>query len=167
MRPCRGELWRRPDQGFRERLRGHLWHATDHRAVRAILASGSVRSDATPRYANGFCRSIGAVSLFDFAEMDRLTPGFHWTEWLLRPGEVTYWLQVDRTAAAPAIVEPAELLERYNRTVGEHCGARLVGGLEAAHVGPVPLDHVSAILRVRNEPEDPSSVAAVIGRARR
>lgn len=133
-------------------LDGRLWHATDLLGWKGIRADGAIRPDARVNYPNAFCRSIGAVSLFDLSQPDASPPAAHWSQWLGSPSEdkVRLWLEVDREQVRGQLLDPDETLKRWRTALDEHSTSlRLIGGIEAAHVGEIPLVHVVRVLRIQ------------------
>ena len=60
-------------------LSGPRWHATSPDGLRGIVYSGAI--EIHPGY-NGLCKSLGAVSLFDFGPTAvDIKSGGHWTQW--------------------------------------------------------------------------------------
>lgn len=55
-------------------LDGRLWHATDELGFKGIISHGQITAAAKAKYQNGFCRGIGAVSLFDLSYPDPRHP---------------------------------------------------------------------------------------------
>lgn len=141
-------------------MKGRLWHATSPEALRSILRQAMIRPDAAPIYPNGFCRTIGAVSLFDLTNTEVPPGASHWSQWFRGPGETSYWLEIDRASVANALLSPVELLARW-------CGrTRIIAGVEAGHLGPIPLEHVSAILGFRRKPSNGASLAELLHQSR-
>ena len=100
-------------------------------------------------YANGFCRGIGAVSLFDLACPDPPPYVSHWTQWISRnPLQPSYWFEVDRELAESAIVEPELLRERWKNEWRDDA-VRIIAGIESAHIGSIPIGHISQIIEIR------------------
>lgn len=134
-------------------LDGRLWHAADEAGWAGIWRDGAIRHDGPARFPNAFCRSIGAVSLFDLAQPDAAIPqaATHWSAWLgLHDDAPRYWLEVDREAAGSAILSPSDVLGRWRVALMEQRPElRLISGIEAGHLGPVPLSNVRRVLEVR------------------
>lgn len=129
-------------------LDGRLWHATRAAGYAGIFATGHIQPDAPPLYANGFCRSIGAVSLFDLACPDPPPGPTHWSHWLRCYGsEPHYWLEISRDGAANDLVSAEDTLRLWRETPPGQ-GGRIIGGIEAAHRGPIPLAQVVRVLRI-------------------
>jgi hypothetical protein len=133
-------------------LDGRLWHATDEQGWNAIRLAGAIVPGARINFPNAFCRSISAVSLFDLAQPDSAASraSTHWSAWLgAHPPERRFWLEVDRAKAAPCLLSPAETLERWRSALAEGSPSlRLIAGLEAAHVGRIPLEHTVRTIEV-------------------
>jgi hypothetical protein len=135
-----------------QKLDGRLWHATTERAWRAIMADGIIRPDAEAVYRNGFCRSIGAVSLFDLSQPDSAAPvaATHWSAWLGGlDDEPRYWIEIDRAAVSERLLTPVETLARWRLALNEGSQTlRIIAGLEAAHLGPIALLSTCQVLRL-------------------
>jgi hypothetical protein len=131
------------------RLDGRLWHATDKSELIGILSDGMIRPDAPPRHANGFSRSIGAISMFDFAEADTAIPRgtAHWSEWMRPDGLTRYWLEIDREAATGQLRDTAQTLLLWKAMPSATAG-RIIAGMEAVHIGPIPIKNVAEIISV-------------------
>lgn len=133
-------------------LDGGLWHATDERGFNGIVADRAIKPDAPSIYHNGFCRSIGAVSLFDLSRPDDAVPAAasHWSKWLgALEEEPRFWFEIDRKATAASVLDPAATLKRWRMALGEHSlSLRLIAGIEAAHVGPIPVTSTLRVLRL-------------------
>ena len=60
-------------------LTGHRWHATSLNGLHGVVQSGAI--EIRPGY-NGLCKSLAAVSLFDFGPTAvDIKSGGHWTQW--------------------------------------------------------------------------------------
>lgn len=131
-------------------LDGRLWHASDANGWAGIRRTGAIIADAKPHYPNGFCRSIGAVSLFDLAQPDSASSvaAAHWSQWLgAVDEEPRYWIEIDRSAVAPQLLTPADTLARWRNALDEGSpNLRIISGLEAAHLGRVPLQHTRRVI---------------------
>src|SRR5258706_507693 len=105
-------------------LRGGLWHSTGSHRFRGILSTGEIQPKPSlphtefrwAQRGTTYARSIGAVSLFDFAEADwawlldesvqKAMPRNCWRQFLKAPSDdpssantwiSTVWLAVDRS----------------------------------------------------------------------
>lgn len=153
-------FWVEPE--FLGELGGGLWHATPECRWIKILASGQIRPDAPAPFNNGFCRSIGAVSLFDLAQPDDAarydaTKLAHWLG--KRDDETRYWIEIDREATVSSVLDPAATCQKFRqlalnsmkaRASQEGKGMQFIAGMEAAHVGPIPLYKTKRVLQIRN-----------------
>lgn len=133
-------------------LDGGLWHATDEAGFAGISEDQQIRPDARAGHTNAFCRSIGAVSLFDLARPDTAFPSSaaHWSLWLTPfSGGAAYWFEIDRRAAVHHVLSPEATLARWN--VALEAGdpnLRIISGIEAAHMGAIPLSCVCRCLLI-------------------
>lgn len=132
-----------------ERLRGRLWHVTTTEGWRGICSAGAIhaREADQPCYTRGYCRLIGAVSLFDLAvplaaveEASR-----DWLSWLSgREDRVRLWLELDRVALGARLIDPATLRAQYRNTTLRPWPL-IIAGVEAAHTGPVPFSAITGV----------------------
>lgn len=150
-----------------------LWHATHIDKALAIVAVGQIAPDAPATYANGYCRSIGGISLFDFRGPDEDAAAvLHcgWTRWLSghhADGEdkIGVWFEID-PAKQPPHVASTELYAHYwaNRSQdarGKPSTRDPMPRCEACHRGPIPLDAVKSVLLIDGDCRaDYESVAA-------
>ncbi|PTQ12092.1 hypothetical protein CLG96_05860 [Sphingomonas oleivorans] len=149
-------------------LDGGLWHATKEHAWRSIVNEGKIRADAPPLYKNGFCRSIGGVSLFDLTRPDDAASpaAAHWSAWLgATDDEPRYWIEIERSGVAAELLTTEETLSRWREAFERHSpNLRIIAGLETAHIGSIPLDRTCRVLRlIRGQlQEDPE---AIVGQA--
>lgn len=135
-------------RGLVNELEGRLWHATNASALKMIVQDGFIGISAASKYPNGFCRGIGAVSLFDFCYPDPPPYMTHWSQWISRePSQPSYWLEVDRELAQSSILDPERLLQRW-RDERAADKMRIIAGIESAHLGPLPIDHVRRALKI-------------------
>lgn len=134
-------------------LDGRLWHATSERGYAGIVADGAIRPDSLAIYHNGFCRSIGAVSLFDLAAPDEAASAAatHWSAWLgALDDEFRFWIEIDRSATASDILDPRATLDRWRSALDAgSTSLRIISGIEAAHLGRIPLAKTLQVLRIR------------------
>ncbi len=146
---------------FPEFLREGIWHTTSVERFEGILAAGGILpeppipdkerwvTDAGPAL-YPFVRSIGGVSLFDFAGFDEVVyeekyPHSMWrtfvpcfSEW-----DEAIWIELDRYALKNSFIDGKSVVERWKRQ-GE-LGRNIMPMIEAAHIGPVP---ISAFRRI-------------------
>ena len=132
-------------------LSGHRWHATSHEGLRGIVDSRAI--EIRPGY-NGLCKSLGAVSLFDFGPMalDIKSLG-HWTQWCgieqassarlagIPRKQVGVWLRVRDDYADERLIDAAAL-----RRIGKEKKLNIIPGVEGAHKGPLPITEIDQIV---------------------
>lgn len=138
-------------------LSGHHWHATSLEGLHGIVHSGAI--EIRPGY-KGLCKSLGAVSLFDFGPtaVDIKSLG-HWTQWCgyeqastarlagVPRKRVGVWLRVRDDYADDRLIDAAALREIWMEKK-----LNVVPGVEGAHIGPLPiteLDRIVAIAALR------------------
>jgi hypothetical protein len=143
------------DPSLLARVDGRLWHATDEVGLTGILGERMIRADARPHCTHGFCRSIGAVSVFDLAEPDGAihVTAAHWSQWMRNDvGKPRYWIEIDRAALAGKLLDVRETGRRFNERLdaGGMIATRLIFGIEAAHIGPIPIEHLTDVIVVDN-----------------
>ena len=138
-------------------LNGRLWHTTSEprfqgiRKARAILHAPSVADVAENERWGTACgpsgwpyvRTLGGVSLFDFAGFDpeayeEKCPSSNWREFVPFRDDwgASVWIEIDRERVAPNLVGGGDLLERCNRDRAHR--HRLMPYIEACHLGDVP-----------------------------
>lgn len=146
------------DTSLLYQLDGGLWHATSESRWIAILQDGAIRPDADADFSNGFCRSIGAVSLFDLSQSDDTAPvsATPWYGWLrLRDQESRFLIEIDRVGTVAHFVDPFVLIKRWKTTVAaiidDSDSFRIIRGIEAAHLGPIKLCNVRRVLKIETE----------------
>jgi hypothetical protein len=146
------------DSSLLDQLDGGLWHATSKSRWIAILQDGAIRPDADADFSNGFCRSIGAVSLFDLSQSDDAAPdrATPWYDWLnLRDQESRFLIEIDRVGTVARFVDPFVLIKRWKTTVAalknEDDSFRIMPGIEAAHFCPIELCNVRRVLKIETE----------------
>jgi hypothetical protein len=146
---------------FPEVLREGIWHTTSVDRFEGILAVGGIFPEppipdqerwGTARGAAfyPFVRSIGGVSLFDFAGFDEVVyeekyPLSMWRtfvpcfiEW-----DEAIWIELDCSAIKDNFVDGKSVVELWKRQ--NELGRKIMPLIEAAHIGPVP---ISAFRRV-------------------
>ena len=129
-------------------LDGCLWHATTSEAFEKIVSEGFIKIPDQSKYSNGFCRGIGAISLFDLRYPDPPPYISHWSEWISRnPLKPSYWFEVDRELTKSSVLSPTELLKRW-RIEQNSERVRIIAGIESAHIGPLPLSHTRRTLKI-------------------
>jgi len=151
-------------------LRGRLWHSTGSHRFRDILAAGEIHP--TPNFPRNefrwaeqgttYCRSIDAVSLFDFAEADwswlldesipKVMPRNCWGQFLKAPSDPTpanvwistVWLAVERSKLANFI--PWKEVKTDWQAGG--LARKWMPCIEACHKGLIPLSACSHVVVV-------------------
>ncbi len=98
------------------------------------------------RYANAFCKSRGAVSLFDFgpSAIDDWGQFDNWQGWFghQQNSRVAVWLGIDRQVVAPHLFD-AGTTHALSR---ENPSAKIIPGVEACHNGSLPLHAIEKIV---------------------
>jgi hypothetical protein len=134
-------------------LNSRLWHATDEQGWRGIVAAQAILPNAPAKYPSGFCRSIGGVSLFDLGQPDDAASpaASHWSDWLGRTDDnLRVWFEIDRDATRNAVLSPSATLARWRGALDAHSTSlRIIAGLEAAHLGPIPVERTIRVLQLR------------------
>ena len=138
-------------------LSGHRWHATALDGLRGIVHSGAI--EIRCGY-NGLCKSLGAVSLFDFGPTAvDIKSGGHWTQWCgseqassarlggIPQRRVGVWLRVRDDYADDRLIDAAALREIWMEKK-----SNVVPGVEGGHLGPLgvaALDQIVVIAALR------------------
>ena len=138
-------------------LSGHRWHATSLDELRGIVRCGAV--EIRPGY-NGLCKSLGAVSLFDFGPTAvDIKSGGHWTQWCgfeqassarlagVPRKKVGVWLRVRDDYADDRLIDAAAL-----RKIWMEKKRNVIPGVEGGHLGPLAvaeLDQIVVIAALR------------------
>jgi hypothetical protein len=151
-------------------LRGGLWHSTGSHRFREILAAEEIhpvpnlpRSEFRwAQHGTTYCRSIGAVSLFDFAEADwawlldesipKVMPRNCWGPFLRAPTDptpseiwiATVWIAVDRSR----LVNFMHWKEVESDWRAGSVARKWMPRIEACHREPVPLSACTHVLIV-------------------
>lgn len=137
-------------EGLWQQLDGRLWHATCLTGLSGILAEGQIRLYGT-RYAKSAARKVEAVSLFDFGPTSDSAPSLpmfdNWNAWFgsHQACRVTAWLEIDRSRVAERLWD-AGSVRRWWKEEGEN--RKFFAGVEAFHIGPVPIADVTGCLLV-------------------
>lgn len=136
-------------------LYGRLWHTTRPDRVRDIVASGSLLVepdiDNAERWKTSrgrdyypFVRTIGGISLFDFAKFDaelydQTHPMSSWRSFVpyLREWRGAAWIEVDREAIKNSFVPTDEIVRRWDQ--GGYHRHTVMPRIEAAHIGDLPV----------------------------
>ncbi len=132
-------------------LSGHRWHATSLDGLRGIVHSGAI--EIRPGY-NGLCKSLGAVSLFDFGPTAfDIKSGGHWTSWCgfqqaasdrvvgVPQKRVGVWLRVRDDYADDRLIAAAALREIWMENK-----RNVVPGVEGGHRGPLAVAELDQIV---------------------
>ena len=132
-------------------LSDHRWHATSLDGLRGIVDSGAI--EIRPGY-NGLCKSLGAVSLFDFGPTAvDIKSGGHWTEWCgfqqaasnrvvgVPQKRVGVWLRVRDDYADDRLIAAAALREIWMENK-----LNVVPGVEGGHRGPLAVAELDQIV---------------------
>ncbi len=129
------ELW--------DHLSGHRWHATSLKGLEGIVRTGAieVRSGGY----NGLCKSMGAISLFDFGpSAEDIKSLGHWSEWCgdqqrRRKGKpvkrVGIWLRLSDDYNNDRWIDAAALRKLSQKQLNK----LVIPGVEAAHIGSLPV----------------------------
>ena len=135
-------------------LSGHRWHATSLDGLRGIVNSGAI--EIRSGY-NGLCKSLDAVSLFDFGPTAvDIKSGGHWTEWCgfqqaasdravgVPQKRVGVWLRVRNDYADDRLIAAAALREIWMENQ-----LNVVPGVEGGHRGPITVAELDQIVVIR------------------
>ena len=165
---------------FPEELQDGLWHTTSLSRYEGIKAVGSILPNPdipdTQRWGTNlgpeyypYARFLGGVSLFDFRGFDpdaysERCPMSSWWEFVpyLRSWGSAIWIEIDRTKICDHYIDGVQLLARWHRENAER--HKLMPFIEAVHIGPIPLQAVSRVLRVGED--DPRFVEVSISQNR-
>ena len=137
-----------------ETLRGGLWHTTSDRRFEGIRSRNAILSDPPipddQRWGTligpggwPYVRTLGGVSLFDFAGFDpeaysARCPASSWRKFVpyRRRWGASVWIEIDREKAAKSLVGADELVARQKReNAYRH---RIMPYIEACYVGNLP-----------------------------
>ena len=132
-------------------LTGHRWHATSLDGLRGIVKSGTI--EIRSGY-NGLCKSLGAVSLFDFGPtaVDIKSLG-HWTQWCgseqassarlagIEQKRVGVWLRVRDDYADDRLIDAAAL-----RKIWMEKKRNVIPGVEGGHLGPFAVAELDQVV---------------------
>jgi hypothetical protein len=169
------------DSEFPWELRERLWHTTTPSRYDGILSAGSILPNpAIPdserwKTSRGsdfypYVRVLGGVSLFDFRAFDPDAysaeyPLSSWREFVpyQRRWGAAIWIEIDRTRVGDAYIDGEALLARWKRENAQR--HTIMPLIEAAHIGPIPLQAVSRVLQIGVN--DPTFVEVSIRSGRR
>ena len=123
-------------------LSSHRWHATSRDGLSEIVAKGAI--EIRSGY-NGLCKSLGAISLFDFGPTAvDIKSGGHWTQWCgfeqaslarldgIPQKQVGIWLRVRDDYADDRLIDAGALREIWKTNT-----RNVVPEVEAGHRGPL------------------------------
>jgi len=142
-------------------LLGRVWHATSFDRYERIIEAEEIRPDAESVYGTAFCRQSGGVSLFDFrAPLTTIQQqSINWHGWLgpnfAQSNGVAVWFCIDPTGTV--IEDAASLLHRWKETPaiqradGSSYKPNIIPGVEACHVGPIPLACIEGVAVIRGD----------------
>ena len=132
-------------------LASHRWHATSLDGLRGVVHSGAI--EIRPGY-NGLCKSLGAVSLFDFGPTAvDIKSGGHWTQWCgsaqassarlggVAQKRVGVWLRVRDDYADDRLIDAAAL-----RKIWMENKRNVIPGVEGGHLGPLAVAELDQIV---------------------
>ena len=137
-------------------LSGHRWHATSLDGLRGIVDSGAI--EIRPGY-NGLCKSLGAVSLFDFGSTaEDIKSLGHWTQWCgsqqatsnwavgVAQKKVGVWLRVWDDYADDRLIDAGALRKIWMETKDK---PNIIPGVEGGHLGPIAVAELDQIVVIR------------------
>ena len=146
-------------------LYGRLWHTTSEAPIQGIRTAGAILHDPPvaekDRWGTAcgplgwpYVRTLGGVSLFDFADFDPVAyeekcPLSNWREFVPFRGEwgASVWIEIDRERAATNLIGGGELWQQCNQDQAHR--HRLMPYIEACHFGDVPIGVFVQALVVR------------------
>lgn len=150
-------------------LLNRLWHATSADRWAAIRQSGAILPDPpipdSARWHTSagavdfpFVRSLGAVSLFDFRAFEATTydaryPVSRWRNFIFPndDGRYAVWLAIDWVALGPQFISASALMEQLSAEGAQR--RPVVPMLEAAHRGPLGIEHICAAWQCQAGPD--------------
>ena len=132
-------------------LCGHRWHATSLDGLRGIVDTGAI--EIRSGY-NGLCKSLGAISLFDFGPtaIDIESRG-HWTQWCgseqaslarlngIPQKRVGVWLRVRDDYADDHLIDAGALHEIWKKNM-----RNVIPGVEGGHRGPLAITELDQVV---------------------
>ena len=151
-------------------LRGKLWHTTSEarfqgiREVGAILRCPPVAEEdrwgtAIGREGWPYVRTLGGVSLFDFADFDpedyeARCPVSSWREFVpfRRSWGASVWIEIDRAQAAAELIGANDLVQRQK--IESKLRHNLMPYIEACYLGDLPCDMLVRALVVEEGDEE-------------
>ena len=129
----------------------HRWHATSLDGLRGIVRTGAI--EICGGY-NGLCKTLGAVSLFDFGPtaVDIRSLG-HWTQWCgseqatrarqegIAQKRIGIWLRVRDDYTNDRLIHAGALHEIWMKEKGN-----VIPGVEAGHIGPLAIAELDQVV---------------------
>ena len=135
-------------------LGGHRWHAASLDGLRGIVDTGAI--DTRPGH-ESLCRSLGAISLFDFGPSSEDVKSLgHWSEWCgsqqasrarlagIPEKRIGVWLRVRDGYAEERVINACELRRISKKNLAE----RIIPGVEGGHVGPLAIAELNQVVAV-------------------
>ena len=135
-------------------LSGHRWHATPLDGLRGIVDKGAI--EIRCGY-NGLCKSLGAISLFDFGPTAvDIKSGGHWTQWCgseqaslprlegIPQKQVGIWLRVRDDYADDRLIDAGALREIWKTNM-----RNVVPGVEGGHRGPLAIAELDQLVVIQ------------------
>ena len=132
-------------------LCGHRWHATSLDGLRGIVDTGAI--EIRSGY-NGLCKSLGAISLFDFGPTAvDIKSGGHWTQWCgseqaslarldgIPQKRVGVWLRVRDDYADDHLIDAGALHEIWKKNM-----RNVIPEVEGGHGGPLAIAELDQVV---------------------
>ncbi|WP_439136272.1 hypothetical protein [Pseudomaricurvus sp.] len=148
---------------FPEILAESVWHTTTPERYASILRDRFILPEPeltdSERWGTAmgeshypYVRSIGGVSLFDFRGFDEFTyseryPMSSWHSFVpcSHRSDEAIWLEIDVKSAAGNFLSGRELLNKWKES--EQLRRKIMPFIEAAHLGPLPLNLIRRTLK--------------------
>lgn len=135
------------------RLIGGLWHTTSPDHFQGIRKGGAILPGEISK---SYARDIGGVSLFDFEGFDPeafsakypTIPYLEFVPYQSCWGCAAVWIEIDPEKIASQLISGRDL---WIRRKAENATSRLMAYIEAAHLGPLPVEAFRQVLLVRKE----------------
>lgn len=137
-------------------LSGHRWHATSLKGLEGIVRSGSIK--VKPEGYNRLCKSMEVICLFDFGSSSEDIKSLgHWSEWCghhqttverkagMPAKRVGIWLRLRDDYNNDRLIDAAAL----RKISQEHLDKLVIPGVEAAHLGSLPVSKLDQVVVVR------------------
>lgn len=146
------------------KLQGGVWHTTKVSRFQGILRSAAILPEPeipdSERWSTSqgsewypYVRTLGGVSLFDFRKFNREQyseefPVSTWAEFVPYRSEwkEAVWIEIDVGKLGKAFISGEGVLSRWKSAKD---GNRIMPGIEAARVGPLPHTAFKTIFTVR------------------